>query len=341
MEKGSSSSCSSGGGGADFINGLKFGKKIYFESVGSRIGGGGEEEEAAPRSPAKKGRTALVQPPRCQVEGCLVDLSDSKAYYCRHKVCGMHSKSPMVIVAGLEQRFCQQCSRFHQLPEFDQGKRSCRRRLAGHNERRRKPPLGPLLSSRYASLSPSVLTGGLETDLGTYSTFGGRDPWLDTSQQTTSIGNFQLTWHMSSQAASPPSNLLQGSTTRSSYASAEDCFSGISDSTSALSLLSNEPWGSRSQVLDLGVSSFLAANGTAEVDPGAPIGRYPSWDFRGDHSLHEMPPDVGLEHISHSHPTSSPYSMDRGLARPGDGRRHEFEPSSGYDSFGNHMNWSL
>ena len=63
-------------------------------------------------SPAKKGRAAVVQPPRCQVEGCLVDLSGSKAYYCRHKVCGMHSKSPMVIVAGLEQRFCQQCSRF-------------------------------------------------------------------------------------------------------------------------------------------------------------------------------------------------------------------------------------
>lgn len=29
--------------------------------------------------------------------------------------------------------------RFHLLKEFDEGKRSCRRRLAGHNERRRKP----------------------------------------------------------------------------------------------------------------------------------------------------------------------------------------------------------
>ena len=119
MEKGSSSSSSSGGGGgggADSINGLKFGKKIYFENVGSRIGGVGEEEAPPPRSPAKKGRTAVVhggQPPRCQVEGCLVDLSDSKAYYCRHKVCGVHSKSPRVIVAGLEQRFCQQCSRYN------------------------------------------------------------------------------------------------------------------------------------------------------------------------------------------------------------------------------------
>lgn len=29
-------------------------------------------------------------------------------------------------------------SRFHPLSEFDEGKRSCRRRLAGHNRRRRK-----------------------------------------------------------------------------------------------------------------------------------------------------------------------------------------------------------
>ncbi|OVA06642.1 Transcription factor [Macleaya cordata] len=46
--------------------------------------------------------------------------------------------------------------RFHQLPEFDQGKRSCRRRLAGHNERRRKPQPGSLLASRYGRLSSSL-----------------------------------------------------------------------------------------------------------------------------------------------------------------------------------------
>ncbi|CAA6668680.1 unnamed protein product [Spirodela intermedia] len=43
-----------------------------------------------------------------------------------------------VVVAGLCQRFCQQCSRFHEISEFDDAKRSCRKRLAGHNERRRK-----------------------------------------------------------------------------------------------------------------------------------------------------------------------------------------------------------
>lgn len=34
---------------------------------------------------------------------------------------------------------CSQTAiRFHALQEFDEGKRSCRRRLAGHNKRRRK-----------------------------------------------------------------------------------------------------------------------------------------------------------------------------------------------------------
>ncbi|EHA8588230.1 putative Squamosa promoter-binding-like protein 16 [Cocos nucifera] len=43
------------------------------------------------------------------------------------------------MVGGQEQRFCQQCSRFHLLVEFDEVKRSCRKRLDGHNRRRRKP----------------------------------------------------------------------------------------------------------------------------------------------------------------------------------------------------------
>lgn len=80
--------------------------------------------------------------PYCQVHGCKKDLSSCKDYHKRHKVCEVHSKTPKVIVNGIEQRFCQQCSRFHLLAEFDDGKRSCRKRLAGHNERRRKPHVG-------------------------------------------------------------------------------------------------------------------------------------------------------------------------------------------------------
>jgi hypothetical protein len=39
----------------------------------------------------------------------------------------------------LTDTLCSALCRFHVLTEFDEGKRSCRRRLAGHNERRRKP----------------------------------------------------------------------------------------------------------------------------------------------------------------------------------------------------------
>ncbi|KAG5221939.1 squamosa promoter-binding protein [Salix suchowensis] len=75
---------------------------------------------------------------RCQAEGCNADLTHAKHYHRRHKVCEFHSKAATVFAAGLTQRFCQQCSRFHILSEFDNGKRSCRKRLADHNRRRRK-----------------------------------------------------------------------------------------------------------------------------------------------------------------------------------------------------------
>ncbi|KAG7629142.1 Squamosa promoter-binding-like protein 12 [Arabidopsis thaliana] len=74
----------------------------------------------------------------CQVDNCGADLSKVKDYHRRHKVCEIHSKATTALVGGIMQRFCQQCSRFHVLEEFDEGKRSCRRRLAGHNKRRRK-----------------------------------------------------------------------------------------------------------------------------------------------------------------------------------------------------------
>ncbi|WRX13512.1 SBP domain - like 6 [Theobroma cacao] len=79
------------------------------------------------------------QVPSCLVDGCTADLSKCRDYHRRHKVCEVHSKTPKVTIRGQEQRFCQQCSRFHSLVEFDEGKRSCRKRLDGHNRRRRKP----------------------------------------------------------------------------------------------------------------------------------------------------------------------------------------------------------
>ncbi|KAJ7957225.1 Squamosa promoter binding-like protein [Quillaja saponaria] len=83
----------------------------------------------------------------CLVDGCNSDLTNCRDYHRRHKVCELHSKTPQVTIAGQKQRFCQQCSRFHSLEEFDEGKRSCRKRLDGHNRRRRKPQPEPLTRS--------------------------------------------------------------------------------------------------------------------------------------------------------------------------------------------------
>lgn len=80
-----------------------------------------------------------IQAASCCVDRCNADLSNCRDYHRRHKVCEMHSKTAEVSIGGHKKRFCQQCSRFHSLEEFDEGKRSCRKRLDGHNRRRRKP----------------------------------------------------------------------------------------------------------------------------------------------------------------------------------------------------------
>nr|AQQ11840.1 squamosa-promoter binding protein-like protein [Bambusa oldhamii] len=119
------------------VIGLKLGKRTYFEDVC-----GGQSVKSSPSgASAKKAKVAQqnTQNSYCQVEGCKVDLSSAKDYHRKHRVCEAHSKAAKVVVAGVERRFCQQCSRFHALAEFDQKKRSCRRRLNDHNARRRKP----------------------------------------------------------------------------------------------------------------------------------------------------------------------------------------------------------
>ncbi|KAG5120286.1 hypothetical protein JHK82_034706 [Glycine max] len=107
----------------------------------SVVGGEGDlAEDEKKKGGGGSGRrgSSGVSPPSCQAEMCGADLTVAKRYHRRHKVCELHSKAPSVMVAGLRQRFCQQCSRFQELAEFDEAKRSCRRRLARHNERRRK-----------------------------------------------------------------------------------------------------------------------------------------------------------------------------------------------------------
>ncbi|KAE9604820.1 hypothetical protein Lal_00010868 [Lupinus albus] len=131
---------------------LKLGKRLYFEDVCA----GSDSKRPSPSTGKKcKSNGQNLQHPSCQVEGCGLDLSSAKDYHRKHRVCENHSKFPKVIIAGSERRFCQQCSRFHDLSEFDDKKRSCRRRLSDHNARRRKPhPETVQLKTSALSSSP-------------------------------------------------------------------------------------------------------------------------------------------------------------------------------------------
>ncbi|PPD69641.1 hypothetical protein GOBAR_DD33480 [Gossypium barbadense] len=142
---------------------LKLGKQTYFEDVCTGSNSKTSSYSATPGpspSPAKRSKPNCQTKHilRCQVEGCNLDLSSAKDYHRKHRVCESHSKSPKVIVGGLELRFCQQCSRFHALSEFDEKKRSCRRRLSDHNARRRKPQTDAIHFSA-ARPSPAAYDG--------------------------------------------------------------------------------------------------------------------------------------------------------------------------------------
>ncbi|OIV93434.1 hypothetical protein TanjilG_10066 [Lupinus angustifolius] len=163
---------------------LKLGKRLYFEDVYPGSNSKSPSFSRAPMSSlgaGKKGKSSgqNVQLTRCQVEGCGLDLSSAKDYHRKHRVCESHSKSPKVVIAGMERRFCQQCSRFHDLSEFDEKKRSCRRRLTDHNARRRKPhPVAVRLNQ--PALSPSLYDGRQHMSPFSYSRTGTNLAWQDT-----------------------------------------------------------------------------------------------------------------------------------------------------------------
>ncbi|GMH08198.1 hypothetical protein Nepgr_010038 [Nepenthes gracilis] len=374
----------SSSGPSDSVNGLKFGQRIYFEDVGLGVsakscsGSSSSSSSTSPSvasagassgcqgaaTPPKKARGVVqsAQPPRCQVEGCRVDLSDAKAYYSRHKVCGMHSKSAKVIVAGLEQRFCQQCSRFHQLLEFDEGKRSCRRRLAGHNERRRKPPAGSVLSSRLGRLSPSVFdssnrAGGSLVDFTGYLRPPGTDEWAGNKTSEQAAGNSSISTGKFLQSMWPGNSgiFLQGSTSGAAFSSpgipSGDCFSGV-DSSCALSLLSNQHWDSSNRALGIGMSSLMNPGGApmaqSTAASSAGLGHFAcssTWGgFKGGEvssGLHNVPPDhLGLGQISQ--PLSSQFDDGQlEMAQHGAHRFTEVQRSRAYDTSTHHVHWSL
>ncbi|XP_022760465.1 squamosa promoter-binding-like protein 7 isoform X2 [Durio zibethinus] len=102
------------------------------------------EEEEAGVPGKKRARTGRCGPGtcRCQVPSCKADISELKGYHRRHRVCLRCANSTTVLIDGESKRYCQQCGKFHLLSDFDEGKRSCRRKLERHNNRRRRKPVG-------------------------------------------------------------------------------------------------------------------------------------------------------------------------------------------------------
>lgn len=95
---------------------LKLGKRLYFEDVCPESDTKDPPLSGFPMPSVNTGKKCKSnnqssQTPCCQVEGCNLDLSSAKDYHRKHRVCETHTKSPNVVVGGLERRFCQQCSR--------------------------------------------------------------------------------------------------------------------------------------------------------------------------------------------------------------------------------------
>ncbi|XP_039013676.1 myosin-3-like isoform X1 [Hibiscus syriacus] len=93
MEMGSGSLTESGGSATnssvESLNGFNTGKKISFSTTvsataimgtSSKSGEGSSSLSGSGRKGRASGMVQGAQPPRCQVEGCKVDLSDAKAY---------------------------------------------------------------------------------------------------------------------------------------------------------------------------------------------------------------------------------------------------------------------
>ena len=184
-------------------------------------------------------------------------------------------------------------------------------------------------------------------EFSSYAALNGRDSWPDTSpervmeSQVSITGKYHLPLQSSSQSQGPLYDQLQGTTPRPSYsgpgASSQGCFGGDSDSTKALSLLSTQPWASRTRSTSLVASNFPG-------NDGAPPMVHPSINIHGapfacDQALHEMPPNPGRGHSTHG--ANNEFIGELGLAQPNDVHFHDLVHSRGYDASLQHMNWSL
>ena len=63
--------------------------------------------------------------PRCQVAGCAAPLKGTARYNTRYRICEPHLRALSTDIAGVASRWCQTCSRWQKLSEFEGDKRTC------------------------------------------------------------------------------------------------------------------------------------------------------------------------------------------------------------------------
>lgn len=150
-----------------------------------------------------------------------------------------------------------------------------------------------------------------------------------------------------------------GTSYSGSRTSSGESFSVLTDSSCALSLLSNQAWAPRNRAPSLGTNNLMSFDDT-------PITHLPatshhghgtslhhqlsnaSWCFKGidadaaaaDNCSHDIAPDLGLGHQI-SQPISSPLPGELDVSQQS--RRHymDLEQSRVYDDSQHHMHWSL
>lgn len=105
-------------------------------------------------------------------------------------------------------------------------------------------------------------------DFSAYPRLSGRDAWpaarslecITGNRNTATGSSFSHPWQNNSNKP-PHDHFLQGSPCGTSFSSTGispgECFTGSGDSSCALSLLSNQPWGSKNRASALGVNDMM------------------------------------------------------------------------------------
>lgn len=202
--------------------------------------------------------------------------------------------------------------------------------------------------------------GGFLVNFSAYPRTGASDAWPLTrlpdrlpGNQSTATARHLPHPPWQNHSPNPTSDLfLQGPTDGTGFSgpgiTSGDCFTGVADSSCALSLLSNQPWGSRHRVPGLGVSDLMHAQGASINQPTSPHGTavnpYPniSWGFKGNEassSLQLVPPHLGLGQISQ--PVNSQLSGELESSQLNQRQYMELDNSRDYDDATQQMHWSL